>query len=219
MAMDYPQDFPAESRARVEAARIRAGRQFDSKKAKAQWRSEIKALFWTYVLTPFLVFAKESSLLRLWPVDEMDQNCREFLRRLTIDAYYGKGKAAGLSDVIDNISCGIRWEDLQEIEKTSQWRSYESIRLKLAESSSVQNSEKAVQGADKLAVKDRNQGGRPRKDKERDLVRELKARGLSWKEITAEMNTRTNQNKTPEAYRSLLRSPGSTKPPGKNEQN
>jgi len=74
--MDYRQDFPAESRARVEAARIRAGRQFDSKKTKAQWRSDIEALFWTYVLTPFLVFAEESSRLRLWPVDEMDQNCR-----------------------------------------------------------------------------------------------------------------------------------------------
>src|SRR6516225_4142783 len=67
VAMDYPQDFPAESRARVEAARIRAGRQFDSKKTKAQWRSDIEALFWTYVLTPFLVFAEESSRLRLWP--------------------------------------------------------------------------------------------------------------------------------------------------------
>ena len=148
--MDYPQDFPAESRARVEAARIRAGRQFDSKKTKAQWRSDIEALFWTYVLTPFLVFAEESSRLRLWPVDEMDQNCREFLRRLTIDAYYQKGKSAGLSDMIDNLSCSIRWDAQQKIERTSQWRKYENIRLKFAvgESSSTQNNDKTARSAE-----------------------------------------------------------------------
>lgn len=130
--MDYPQDFPAESRAKVEAARIRAGRQFDSMRAKAKWNGEIEALFWIYVLTPFVVFARESSRLGLWPVDRMDEKCREFLRRLTIDAYYHKGKAAGLQDMIDNFSSDILWQAQQEIEKTSLWRKYETIRLKSA---------------------------------------------------------------------------------------
>jgi hypothetical protein len=132
MAMDYPQDFPTESRAKVEAARIRAGRQFDSKRAKAKWKSEIAVLFWTYVLTPFVVFAGESSRLGLWSADEMDRNCREFLRHLTIDAFYQKGKAVGLLDMISNWNGSILWEAQQEIEKTSQWRKYENIRLKFA---------------------------------------------------------------------------------------
>jgi hypothetical protein len=130
--MDYPRDFPAESRAKVEAAIIRSGRQFDSKRAKAKWRSDIETLFWTYVLTPFVVFAGESSRLGLWPADEMDRNCREFLRRLTIDAYYQKGRAAGLREMISNWNGSILWEAQQEIEKTAQWRKYENIRLKFA---------------------------------------------------------------------------------------
>jgi hypothetical protein len=130
--MDYPEGFPAESIAKIEAARIRAGRQFDSKRAKAKWRSDIEAYFWTCVLTPFIVFAAESSRLGLWPLDKMDEKCREFLRRNTIAAYYQKGKAAGLPEMIDNFSCGIRWQAQQEIEKTSLWRKYENIRLKFA---------------------------------------------------------------------------------------
>jgi len=128
--MDYPHDFPDELRAKVEAAKIRAGRRFDSGCAKAGLNSEIGGLFWTYVLAPFLVFAEESARLALWPADEMDQHCREFLRRLTIDAYYSKGKAAGLSTMISNWNGSILWDAQQEIEKTSQWRKYENIRLK-----------------------------------------------------------------------------------------
>ncbi len=130
--MEYPRGFPDDSRARVEAAGIRAGRRFDSEKAKAESRSEIEALFWTYVLTPFLVFAEESSRLGLWSSDETDRKCREFLRRLTIDAYYRKGKAGGLPDMIDNWDGSIIWKAQQEIEKTSQWRKYENLRLKQA---------------------------------------------------------------------------------------
>jgi hypothetical protein len=130
--MGYPQDFPAESRAKVEATRIRAGRLFDSKRAKAKWKSDTEALFWKYVLTPFLVFAGESARLGFWPADEMDRNCREFLRLLTIDAYDQKGKAAGLRDVINHWDGRILWEVEQKIYKMSQWRKYENIRLKFA---------------------------------------------------------------------------------------
>lgn len=63
----------------------------------------------------------------------------------------------------------------------------------------------------------RNRGGRPRKDAERSLVRQKKAAGKSWKEITNEVNAETGQDKTADAYRSLLRS--SAKPSRKNGQN
>ena len=132
MVEKYPRDFPTESRANVEAARIRAGRRFDSDKAKAKWRSDIEALFRNYLLTIFLTFAKEAASSRLWPVDKMRENCQEFLRLLTIEAYFQKGKASGLRDMISNWNGSILWEVQQELEKTAQWRRFENILLKLA---------------------------------------------------------------------------------------
>ena len=133
--MEYPRDFPTESRVKVEAARIRAGRRFDSDKAKAKWNSEIETLFKSYVLTTFLAFAEEAWRLQLWPADKMRENCQEFLRLLTIEAYFQKGKAAGLRDMISNWNGSILWEFQQEIEKTAQWRKFENILLKLARGS------------------------------------------------------------------------------------
>lgn len=130
--MDYPRDFPGESRAKVEAARIRAGRRFDTEKAKVQSHSDVERLFWNYVLAPFLVFAKESCRLALWPTDKMDQHCLEFLRRLTIDAYCQKGMAARVPDPISNWNGSIHWEAQQKIEKAPQWRKYENTRLRFA---------------------------------------------------------------------------------------
>lgn len=77
--MEYPVDFPSESRAKVEATRIRAARRFDSDKSKAKWNSEIEAHFISYVLTVFLAFAKESWRLRLWPMDKTRDKCLAFL--------------------------------------------------------------------------------------------------------------------------------------------
>jgi len=71
-----------------------------------------------------------------------------------------------------------------------------------------------------LTEKSRNRGGRPRKDEERDLVRKLKVDGETWKEIARKVNAQTHQNKTPEAYRALLKSCSvSAKLPGKNGRN
>jgi len=47
--------------------------------------------------------------------------------------------------------------------------------------------------------------GRPRKDGDRELVRELKAKGQSWKDIAATVNAKTGQNKSADAYRSLFK--------------
>jgi len=85
---------------------------------------------------------------------------------------------------------------------------------KQPESSPARNSGKTAQAAQNKRT------GRPRKDEERELVRTLKAGGMSWKDIAAKLNTETGQNKSPEAYRALLRSGSpNTKPrTGKNGQ-
>jgi hypothetical protein len=45
--------------------------------------------------------------------------------------------------------------------------------------------------------------GRPRKDEERNRVRELKTAGKTWGEIQIQMNKETDQSKTKDAYRAL----------------
>jgi hypothetical protein len=199
--MDYPQDFPAESRAKVEAARIRAGRQFDSKRAKVKWKSDIEVLFWTYVLTPFLVFAEESARLGLWPADEMDKKCRESLRLLTIDAYYQKGKGAGVWDMISNWNGGILWEAAQKMEKTSQWRKYENILLNFAvkgkpvTQSAVQNTDKTAQRVGKKATNADTAIGRNidrlRKECGWSLDKLAKETGIDKKSILSHLNKGT----------------------------
>ena len=70
----------------------------------------------------------------------------------------------------------------------------------VSERTPAENSDKAVRVASKST-------GRPRKDAERELVRDLKAKGESWKDIAAKVNAQTGQDKSAEAYRSLLKSP------------
>ena len=62
----------------------------------------------------------------------------------------------------------------------------------------LRNSPQAQQDAERRI-------GRPRKDGERELVRKKKQENKSWKQIAAEMNRETGQDKSVEAYRALLR--------------
>jgi Helix-turn-helix len=144
--MDYPQDFPAESRAKVEAARIRARRRFDvaikrppriahltDRKVSGIPTAEL--IFWDYVLTPWFVFVKEAYRLRLWSVDVMKNRCEEALRHFVIEAYYHKGKGI-VAKPTDELG-GIRLKIKLEIEKKTPWRKYENLLLKLAEESPI----------------------------------------------------------------------------------
>ena len=47
--------------------------------------------------------------------------------------------------------------------------------------------------------------GRPRKDKERSRVRELRTEGKTWGEIQIQMNRETGQSKSKDAWRALTR--------------
>ena len=66
----------------------------------------------------------------------------------------------------------------------------------------------------------RKKGGRPRMDEERDRVRQLHKLGKSWKQIADEINKATGKDRTPGAYRALLRTDSRrTRASGKNVQN
>ena len=135
--MRYPQDFPRESRARVEAEKIRAGRDFDSAKASARWGSDVETHLRQYILRTLLVFAKEAQGLRLWSVEELDSQCREFLRLLTIDAYYEMGydqRGRRLSVMTSHLNGSILSEVQREFEKTPEWKEYQDALLAMAES-------------------------------------------------------------------------------------
>jgi hypothetical protein len=97
----------------------------------------------------------------------------------------------------------------QEARRSDEWL----ILARAIDELPVQNDEKIAQPEESRPT------GRPRKDAEREMVRELKEKGESWKEIAVKVNTQTSQNKSPEAYRALLRSSSpNRRPPGKNGQ-
>ena len=97
--MQYPQDFPPESRSRVAAERLRADKDFDEARENAPYRQyggrvQLEAELRRYILRQFAVFVSEAGKLGslgIWPVDRVEQACLEFLRLATIDAAVQQG--------------------------------------------------------------------------------------------------------------------------------
>jgi hypothetical protein len=133
--MDYPTKFPPEAQDRVEAAKILAGRRFERDKRAARWTSDIRRLLVRYILRIFRMFVREARRLRLWRAAEMDSQCREFLRLLTIDAYSEKGydnQGRRLSDMISHVDGSILPEVQQAFSRSAAWRYFEQARLALS---------------------------------------------------------------------------------------
>jgi hypothetical protein len=153
--IEYPPEFPQESRDRVEAEKIRAGRDFDSAKQSARWTSHIEELLRRYILGTFLAFAKEARTERLWPVDRMDSLCREFLRLRTIGAFYEKGYDSSgrrLRAMTSNLDGSILSEVQREFEKTPEWKQYQDALLEVAERQVVRQDRSTVKGSNSSAT-------------------------------------------------------------------
>lgn len=170
--MEYPPDFPPESRARVEAEKIRAGRDFDSAKQSVEWPREVEVLLRKYILRLLLTFSKEAQDRRLWPVDRMDKLSREFLRFATIDAYYEEGydtRGGRLREMISNWGGAILLEVEREFEKTPEWKQYQDALLEVAEAqtatSGPQSSRAAAptDGSGHRSAADKNYGSPERR--------------------------------------------------------
>jgi hypothetical protein len=67
--MYYPPLFPPEAQDRIEAAKVRAGRQFDRNKQAAHSAREIRLFLVHYIMRIFGVFVREAKVRRLWPED------------------------------------------------------------------------------------------------------------------------------------------------------
>ncbi len=141
--MEYPQDFSPQARARVEAERLKAGKQLEQRRDQVPWvrygpvRADEENLR-KYILQVFLVFAQEACKLGSqgqWPVDRIRPEMDEFLRRFTIEACSDKGydkDGRKLPEMIDNygsILPKVKWE----FKKSAEWQQFEQELLAVAE--------------------------------------------------------------------------------------
>jgi hypothetical protein len=151
--MDYPKEFSAGARARVEAGRLRAKQalqQSRSEKPPSDWKKGTREwdlfAFYAYVLSVFRSFAHEACELGkqgTWTVDHISSMVDEFLRRFTIDAHYKDGHdRAGekFRDVTGSNWNGSLRADLERFfHNTEEWRGYEAELLAVAEEGSGAN--------------------------------------------------------------------------------
>ena len=131
--MHYPTDFPDTARAKVEAEEIRASFEFDEAVKTAQWKSDKEKYLRHYILRVFLAFVNETCSRRLWAVDKTRDLSEEFLRRLTIQAYFSKGYPRGWPDMNSNWNGSILSGVRTEFEKAPEWRVFQKALLELAD--------------------------------------------------------------------------------------
>ena len=142
--MEYPRDFSPQARARVEAERLKAGKELEEQRDEVPWSRygpgtvDEKNLR-KYILRVFLVFAQEVCELgsqRPWTVDRIRSVADGFLRRFTIEAYFDKGydkHGRKLPEMICNSSGGILPKVQREFEKSAEWHQFEQELLAVAE--------------------------------------------------------------------------------------
>ena len=142
--MEYPQEFSQQARARVESEKIRAGRDFEQAKQAVQWTAEVEVLLREYVLRVFIAFVQQACKFGrndTWSVDRIESESLEFLRLLTIDAYYSKGyNKSGhlLSEWVSHWNGSILSEIEREFEKSPLWKKYQDMLLRVAKYQAVE---------------------------------------------------------------------------------
>lgn len=148
--MQYPEDFPPESRAAVTAERLRAGREFDRLRENGPQEGgvDLEAELRRYILRQFGVFAREACRLGLrgiWHVNQVEEAAVEFLGRAAIDAVYGKdhdknGRKSGekwFSEWDGSIEPAVR----RQLEQSDEWKQFQATLLQVAESQAARGAE------------------------------------------------------------------------------
>lgn len=146
-----PKEFSASSQAKVESARLRAAKDLDDYRKGRKERPNRSNGYagrlrnWTkdeqdlheFILRVFQAFVCEA--LRLgetghWTVSQIRAECDEFLRRLTIDAYYERGFDTSGHRLPEMTEDGtLRSEVRRSFHESDAWREFESDLLKVAE--------------------------------------------------------------------------------------
>ena len=128
LGVKYPPSFPGESRAKLDTKEIRNRREFDQASRRDRDLWSVRQHFRTFSLRMLLWFAQEAHGRDLWPSDELDDYCREYLRRITI-----RNAAAGMQDEVPSRYDGsITWQWQRFLEKSDLWRRYQDTLLKAA---------------------------------------------------------------------------------------
>lgn len=141
--MEYPKDFPPESRAAVAAEKLRSGKDFDLVRDHPSRGADTEEQIRKYVLRQFLVFVQEASKLGkrgIWQVDRVENAALEFLRRATIDAVYDKGRGSG-KGWISHLTGSLTSEICRQFEKSPEWQQYQDILLQVAEGQMLRKAE------------------------------------------------------------------------------
>jgi hypothetical protein len=146
--MDYPQDFPAESRAKVEAEKILAYRNLDRRMTKVSSGIAAEGLVRDCIVRIFLVFAKELCAFGQAngrTVDRVGSDADEFLRRLAIMILYDRPGLGG--SWISNWNGSLTQDAEREFRQSPKWKKYEDLLLKLA---TTQQKEKGLETVEAL---------------------------------------------------------------------
>jgi hypothetical protein len=136
----YPREFSAGARNRIEAKRIRAYQEFEKAREAASWDSDVQALLRQCILSVFLVFAREACALAnsgsaRWSIDKIDRECLEFLRIMTIEAWYDKGfdkNGGSFRSVTSNMNGSIETRTMRAFQATAEWQEYQELLLNVA---------------------------------------------------------------------------------------
>ena len=137
--MEYPREFSAQARGRVEVEQIRAHRDLDQNRNQVAWSrygpvAADEGNLRRYILRVFLAFSEEACKLELWAVDRVRSEALEFLRLFTIQAYYEDGhdkSGRKLSRMISDHDGSILSEVEREFRKLAEWGQFEEQLLAL----------------------------------------------------------------------------------------
>jgi hypothetical protein len=143
--MDYcPQSFSSNSRARIEAERIRARRELQERQKKVPWsrygpNSANEENFHEYILRVFAPFAEEVCDLALQGrllVEQATREAEEFLRVFTIQAHADCGHdkdGRSLRQQVSNWDGSLLPDIQRKFHQSAQWHDFEGRLLDVIE--------------------------------------------------------------------------------------
>ena len=129
--MYFPQELPQKARSLIQVEELNAKRDLDQDRAQAEWSQygpgeALEKHLRTYVLRTFRVCGGQLCELgsrNLLPVEKIRSRADEFLRRLTIEAFYDQGHdrtGRKLHVPVENTGT-LRSEIFRKYEKSIQW--------------------------------------------------------------------------------------------------
>jgi hypothetical protein len=144
-AMEYHGEFSIGAQARVEAAKIRAARTFDTaKRGLAPMGhgspTDVEKILRQYIMSVFATFAHEACELgcqHIWTIAQVDFAVEKFLQAWTVEAYYEKGydtRGHRLSDMTSHTNGSILDDVKRRFRESAEWEQYQNEKLAAAES-------------------------------------------------------------------------------------